>query len=59
MADDRERASNPKRAARRLAFWVGVAGVSIAANFTLELAATQWPQLGLNRFTAFAHKGSS
>lgn len=44
---------------RRLAFWTAVAGVSILANFGLELAANRLPQLGLARFTAFTHKGAS
>jgi hypothetical protein len=44
---------------RKVAFWGGVAGVSVLANFGLELAATKWPQLGLSRFTAFTHKGAS
>ena len=47
------------RTARRLGFWVAVAGVSILANFGLELATEKFPQLGLARFTAFAHKGAS
>jgi hypothetical protein len=42
---------------RRLSFWLAVAGVSIMANFGLEVAATRFPQLGLARFTAFTHKG--
>jgi hypothetical protein len=44
---------------RKLAFWSAVAGVSIGANFGLELVTTKWPQLGLARFTAFTHKGSN
>jgi hypothetical protein len=44
---------------RRVSFWAGVAGVSILANFGLEVAANRWPQLGLARFTAFAHKGAA
>jgi hypothetical protein len=46
-------------AGRRLSFWAAVAGVSILANFGLELVATRYPQLGLARFTAFTHKGAS
>jgi hypothetical protein len=46
-------------AGRRLTFWLGVAGVSILANFGLEVAAARFPQLGLARFTAFAHKGAA
>lgn len=45
-------------AARRLAFWLAVGGVSILANFGLELAAEKFPNLGLSRFTAFTHKGA-
>jgi len=44
---------------RRLSFWLGVAGVSLLANFGLELVSTRYPQLGLARFTAFTHKGAS
>jgi hypothetical protein len=43
---------------RRTTFWLGVAGVSILANFGLELVATRWPQIGLARFTAFTHQGN-
>lgn len=44
-------------AGRRASFWLAVAGVSILANFGLELAANRLPQLGLARFTAFTHHG--
>ena len=44
-------------AGRRLSFWAAVAGVSILANFGLEVLSTRFPQAGLARFTAFAHKG--
>jgi hypothetical protein len=44
---------------RRLSFWLGVAGVSLLANFGLEVVSTRYPQLGLARFTAFTHKGAS
>lgn len=47
-----------KLSGRRLAFWVAVGGVSIFANFALELVATRVPQLGLARFAAFTHKGA-
>lgn len=40
---------------RRVMFWLGVAGVSIIANFGLELLAERVPQLGLARFTTFTH----
>jgi hypothetical protein len=43
---------------RRASFWLGVAGVSILANFGIELAAARFPQLGLARFTAFTHRGN-
>jgi hypothetical protein len=42
---------------RHISFWFAVAGVSILANFGLELVASKSP--GLARFTAFAHKGAS
>lgn len=44
---------------RRLAFWASVAGVSILANFGLEVVTNRWPQLGLARFTSFTHKGAA
>lgn len=46
-------------AGKRLSFWLAVGGVSILANFALELAASSFPQLGLARLTAFTHKGVS
>lgn len=46
-------------AVRKLGFWGAVAGVSILANFGLELVSQRFPQAGLSRFTAFTHKGSS
>lgn len=45
--------------ARRAAFWAGVAGVSILANFGLELVTAKFPQLGLAKFTNFTHNGAS
>jgi hypothetical protein len=45
------------RKARRLAFWGAVAGVSIAANFALELAAAKIPSAGLRRLADFIHRG--
>ena len=42
---------------RRLAFWATVAGVSILANFGLELAAHKLPWPGLQRFASFVHCG--
>jgi hypothetical protein len=44
---------------RRLGFWLGVAGVSILANFGLELVSQRYPQAGLARFVAFTHKGAA
>lgn len=42
---------------KRAAFWGTVAGVSIAANFALELAATKFPHPGLRRLADFIHRG--
>lgn len=44
--------------ARRLSFWLGVAGVSILANFGLELTAARFPSLGLAKFASFTHGGN-
>jgi len=44
-------------AGQRTSFWLAVAGVSVLANFALELASDRFPQLGLARFTAYTHKG--
>ncbi len=44
---------------KRATFWLTVAGVSILANFGLELVAQKVPQLGLQRFTAFTHLGGA
>lgn len=44
---------------KRAAFWLTVAGVSILANFGLELVAVKVPQLGLKRFAAFTHLGGA
>ena len=44
---------------QRAAFWLTVAGVSILANFGLELVALKVPQLGLRRFVAFTHLGGA
>lgn len=46
-------------AGRRATFWLTVAGVSILANFGLELVAVKVPQLGLKRFAAFTHLGGA
>lgn len=45
-------------AARRGAFILSVAAISILANFGLELFAEKYPQAGLARFTAYTHKGT-
>jgi hypothetical protein len=42
---------------RKASFWLAVGGVSILANFTLELARAKLPSLGLDRFTSFVHQG--
>jgi hypothetical protein len=42
---------------KRVAFWGGVAVVSIAANFGVELLAQKFPQSGLQQFVAYTHKG--
>jgi len=41
---------------RKLAFWVTVAGVSILANYGVEVVAPRFP--GLARFTAKLHQGA-
>lgn len=46
-------------AGKRLAFWGGVAMVSILANALLEVAADRFPQSGLAQFVAFTHRGVS
>jgi hypothetical protein len=43
---------------RRAAFWGSVAVVSVLANFGVELLAEKYPNLGLNRFVAYTHKGT-
>lgn len=52
-------AEHHRRAGRRLAFVGAVAGIALLSNFGLELVSTRFPQLGLARFTAFSHKGTS
>lgn len=42
---------------RKASFWLAVGGVSILANFTLELAARKLPWSGLQRFVQFTHCG--
>ncbi len=43
---------------RRVMFWGAVAGVSVLANFGLEVAAQRYPQVGLFKFTNFTHGGN-
>ena len=45
------------RGGRRESFWFAVAGVSILAQFGLEVISDRVPQLGLRKFTAYSHKG--
>jgi hypothetical protein len=42
---------------RKIAFVLGVAGISLLANFALELAAAKLPSEGLRRFVNFVHCG--
>jgi hypothetical protein len=42
---------------KKLSFWLTVGGVSILANFALELAARKAPVPGLQRLAAFTHYG--
>lgn len=42
---------------RRLSFWVAVAGVSVLANFALELVSDRASVPGLSQFTAYTHRG--
>lgn len=44
---------------RKVSFWFAVAGVAVLANYGLEVAADRFPNLGLARFTAYAHKGAA
>lgn len=46
-------------AGRRLSFWLGVAGVSLLANFGAELVAELVPQLGLRRLVSYTHSGGN
>lgn len=43
---------------RRLFFWVAVGGVSVLANYAVEVAAAHGPP-GLARFASKLHKGGS
>jgi hypothetical protein len=42
---------------KKTSFWLTVAGVSILANFALELAARKAPSAGLRRLAEFTHYG--
>jgi hypothetical protein len=48
-----------RRYLKRAAFVAAVAGISVLANFGVELAAEKFPNAGLARFTAYTHKGVS
>jgi hypothetical protein len=43
---------------RRPMFWLAVAGVSVLANFGMEVLAEHVPSLGLKRFVAYSHRGN-
>jgi hypothetical protein len=42
---------------RRASFWLAVAGVSILANFGMELLSDKIPNAGLQRFVSYLHRG--
>lgn len=42
---------------RRLSFWVAVGGVSILAQFALEVITEHVPAEGLHKFVAYTHRG--
>jgi len=42
---------------RKVGFWIAVGGTAILANFALELASDKFPNLGLERFTHYTHRG--
>lgn len=44
---------------RKASFWLAVGGTAILANFALELLADKVPNLGLQRFVAYTHRGSN
>jgi hypothetical protein len=46
-------------AGKRLSFWLAVAGVSLLTHFGLELASDRINSPGLQRLTAYTHKGAS
>jgi hypothetical protein len=45
-------------AGRKIAFWFGVAGVAVLANFMVELAADHVPSAGFQQLIAFTHRGA-
>lgn len=42
---------------KKLAFWLGVAGVSVLANFGVELLADHASNPGLQAFVKYMHRG--
>lgn len=46
-------------AGKRLSFWAAVAGVSILANFALELAADHINSPGFQQLKAYTHRGTA
>jgi hypothetical protein len=42
---------------RKAAFWLGVAGVAVLANFLVELASDHVPSSGFRDLVAFTHRG--
>jgi hypothetical protein len=43
--------------ARRASFWLAVGGVSLISQVLLEVATEHWPDSGLAKLTAYAHRG--
>jgi hypothetical protein len=44
---------------KKAAFWVAVGGVSLLAQFGVELLSDKVPALGLGRFVEYIHRGPS
>jgi hypothetical protein len=42
---------------KRASFWLAVGGVSILAQFALELVRAKVPAVGIDRFVSFVHRG--
>jgi hypothetical protein len=42
---------------RKTAFWLGVAGVAVLANFLVELASDHVPSAGFKDLVAYTHRG--